>query len=94
MMSWWSLLFGPGKRQSAKLAKQRLQVIISQERASRLPRVPRAPDYLPALQRELQLVVAKYVKVQPRDVEVRFAQPRHAPDGLEVRIELPQPAHA
>jgi hypothetical protein len=25
-------------------------------------------------------------------VSVRFAHPRHAPDGLEVRIELP--AHA
>lgn len=78
-------------RRSAVLAKQRLQNVISQQRASR---PPRAPDYLPALQRELQLVVAKYIDVPPRDVTVRFAQPRHAPQGLEVRIELPRPAHA
>jgi cell division topological specificity factor len=83
--------FGSRSRHSAALAKQRLQIVISQQRQSR---PPRAPDYLPALQRELQLVVAKYIDVPPRDVTVRFAQPRHAPQGLEVRIELPQPVHA
>jgi hypothetical protein len=30
--------------------------------------------------------------VPPRDVSVRFGHPRHAPDSLEVRIELPQGA--
>jgi cell division topological specificity factor len=90
MMSWLSLLLRP-RRKSAKVAKQRLQVVLAQERQAR---APRRPDYLPALQRELQMVVAKYVKVAPRDVEVRFAYPRHSPDGLEVRIELPQAAHA
>jgi septum formation topological specificity factor MinE len=39
-------------------------------------------------------VVAKYVQVPPREVSVRFAHPRHAPEGLEVRIELPQPGMA
>jgi cell division topological specificity factor len=78
-------------RRSAALAKQRLLVVVAQQRQAR---PPRAPDYLPALQRELQLVVAKYIDVPPREVTVRFAQPRHAPQGLEVRIELPQPAHA
>lgn len=83
--------FGARSRSSAALAKQRLQIVISQQRHSR---PPRAPDYLPALQRELQLVVAKYIDVPPREVTVRFAQPRHAPQGLEVRIELPRPAPA
>ena len=91
-MAWWSFLFlGAGKRASARLAKERLQAVVLQQRATRPPRVP---DYLPALQRELQLVVAKYVAVQPREVSVRIGHPRHAPEGLEVRIELPQPAHA
>lgn len=91
-MAWWSfLLLGAGKRASARLAKERLQAVVLQQRATRPPRVP---DYLPALQRELQLVVAKYVAVQPRDVAVRFAQPRHAPQGLEVRIELPRATQA
>ena len=88
-MSWFSsLLFGP-KKKSARLAKQRLQIVLAHERSTR-----GLPDYLPTLQRELQLVVAKYVKVPPREVSVRIGHPRHAPDGLEVRIELPQPAHA
>jgi cell division topological specificity factor len=87
-MSWLSLLFGQ-KKKSAKLAKQRLQIVLAHERSAR-----GLPEYLPTLQRELQLVVAKYVNVQPREVSVRIGHPRHAPEGLEVRIELPQPAHA
>jgi cell division topological specificity factor len=88
-MSWLSsLLFGP-KKKSAKLAKQRLQIVLAHERSAR-----GLPEYLPTLQRELQLVVAKYVNVPPREVSVRFGHPRHAPEGLEVRIELPQRAHA
>lgn len=83
--------FGARSRSSAALAKRRLQIVISQQRQTR---PPRAPDYLPALQRELQLVVAKYIDVPPRDVTVRFAPPRHAQQGLEVRIELPLPSHA
>ncbi len=87
-MAWLSFLFGH-KKKSARLAKQRLQRVLAHERSAR-----GLPDYLPTLQRELQLVVAKYVKVPPREVSVRFGHPRHAPDGLEVRIELPQPAQA
>jgi cell division topological specificity factor len=91
MMSWLSMFFPRRAKKSAKLAKQRLQIVISQERSARNSRLP---DYLPALQRELQLVVAKYVHVAPREVAVRFGHPRNAPEGLEVRIELPQPASA
>lgn len=87
-MSWWSALFGR-KRSSASLAKQRLTSLIEHERKARSLAVP---DYLPRLQRELQMVVAKYVQVQPKEVSVRIGHPRHAPDSLEVRIELPQGA--
>jgi cell division topological specificity factor len=89
-MAWWQTLFGR-ENKSAQLAKQRLQAVISQERQARSSRLP---DYLPTLHRELQLVVAKYVQVPPREVSVRFAHPRHAPEGWEVRIELPRPAAA
>jgi cell division topological specificity factor len=88
-MSWWSFLLPRGQRASATLAKQRLQTVIAHERKARGLGLP---DYLPTLQRELQLVVAKYVQVAPREVSVRIGHPRHAPDGLEVRIELPKPA--
>jgi len=89
-MSWYSFLFGR-KKTSAQLAKQRLLIVLAQEHGSR--RGGR-PEYLPALQRELQLVVAKYTQVQPREVAVRIGHPRHAPEGLEVRIELPRPSPA
>ena len=89
MASFLSFLLGE-KKKTASVAKERLQIILAHERNGRNAA---EPDYLPALQRELQLVVAKYVKVAPREVEVRFAQPRNSPHGLEVRIELPpQPA--
>jgi cell division topological specificity factor len=89
-MPWWSALFGR-ENKSAQLAKQRLQSVIQAEREARHSRLP---DYLPTLHRELQLVVAKYVQVAPREVSIRFAHPRHAPEGWEVRIELPQPSTA
>jgi len=88
-MSWLSSLLFGRKKKSAKLAKQRLQIVLAHERRAR-----GLPDYLPTLQRELQLVVAKYVNVAPREVSVRIGHPRHAPEGLEVRIELPQTAPA
>ena len=83
-MSWLSSLFGR-RRKSAQQAKQRLMTVLAHERSAR-----GLPEYLPILQRELQLVVAKYVQVAPREVSVRIGHPRHAPQGLEVRIELPQ----
>jgi cell division topological specificity factor len=88
-MGWWSFLLPQRRRPSAALAKQRLQSVIGHERSARGLGLP---AYLPTLQRELQLVVAKYVQVAPREVSVRIGHPRHAPDGLEVRIELPKPA--
>ena len=87
-MSWLSSLFGR-KRRSAHHAKQRLLTVLTHERSAR-----GLPEYLPILQRELQLVVAKYVQVAPREVSVRIGHPRHAPEGLEVRIELPQNSRA
>ena len=88
-MSWLSSLFRRNKKKSANVAKQRLQIVLAHERSAR-----GLPDYLPVLQRELQLVVAKYVNLPPREVSVRIGHPRHAPEGLEVRIELPRPVHA
>src|SRR5690606_18154473 len=46
------------KKNTAETAKNRLQIIIAQERSSR-----GAPDYLPLLRRELLDVIKKYVNV-------------------------------
>jgi cell division topological specificity factor len=89
-MSWLSSLFARNNK-SANVAKQRLQIVLAAERSARNSRLP---EYLPALQRELQLVVAKYVQMSPGDVRVRIGHPRKTPEDLEVRIQLPHAAHA
>jgi cell division topological specificity factor len=88
-MSWLSFLFGRNKK-SAHLAKQRLQAVLDHERAARGP--ARRPDYLPALQREVTRVVAKYVKVASKDVHVQMQRRHDNKQVLEVKVRLPQAA--
>jgi len=88
-MSFLSFLLGQNKK-SASLAKERLQIILAHERSARSPN---RPDYLPALQRELLAVVAKYVKIQPKDIKVSFERQRNL-EVIEVKIELPEAARA
>jgi cell division topological specificity factor len=88
-MSLLSFLFGRNK-QSAHLAKQRLQAVLDHERAARGQ--PRKPDYLPALQRELAKVVSKYVKVPSGDVQVQLQRRHDNKQVLEVKERLPQVA--
>jgi cell division topological specificity factor len=63
---------------SANLAKERLRIIVAQERGAR-----NAPDYLPLLRRELLEVIRKYVNVDPEAVQVNVERE----DGHEV-LEL------
>ena len=46
------------KKTTAQTAKNRLQIIIAQERSSQ-----GAPDYLPLMRREILEVIRKYVSV-------------------------------
>ena len=79
-----SLLFGR-RKSSAQLAKQRLQAVIAAERATR---PLRRPDYLPALQRELLAVAAKYARIQPRDVRFSYERDRTQAEVLKIKIVL------
>jgi cell division topological specificity factor len=88
-MSIWSFLTGRNKK-SAAVAKQRLLKLVEQERAARGQ--PHRPDYLPALQRELAKVVAKYVKVPSGDVQVQMQRRHDNKHVLEVKVRLPQAA--
>ena len=49
------------------------------------------PDFLPILQRELLAVIAKYVPIDEKKVEVSFDARRRF-STLEVNIELPPPS--
>ena len=82
-MSFFSFLLGE-KKKTAGVAKERLQLILAHERSSRSPK----PDYLPALQKELIAVIAKYIQIDPNDIKVDLQRQDNL-DVLEVKIELP-----
>ena len=71
------------KKNTASVAKKRLQIIIAQERSSR-----GAPDYLPMLQRELLEVIRKYVSVDVDAVKVEMAKDGDH-DVLDISVSLP-----
>ena len=72
------------KSESASVAKERLQIILAHERNGRSSR----PDYLPALQRELLIVISKYVAIDLKDIKVNLDRQDNL-EVLEVKIELP-----
>ncbi|BAL97072.1 cell division topological specificity factor MinE [Rubrivivax gelatinosus] len=82
-MSFLSFFLGE-KKQTATVAKERLQIILAHERSGRGTRA----DYLPQMQQELMAVIAKYVKISPEDVKVSVERQDNF-EILEVKIELP-----
>ena len=83
-MSLLSFLMGE-KKKTAGVAKERLQIILAHERSGR---GGSRADYLPALQRELLAVLAKYVSISPDDIKVNLQRQDNL-EVLEVKIELP-----
>ena len=73
---------GPSKR--ASVAKDRLQILIAHERASR-----NKPIYLEAMQQELLDVVRKYVHVEQDAITVSVEQSDNQ-EILELNIVLPE----
>jgi len=72
------------RKQTASVAKDRLRIIVTHERATR-----GGPDYLPMLQRELLEVIRKYVSVDAEAVKVDLVG-----DGdnkvLDISVSLPE----
>ena len=82
-MSLIELLFGK-KQKTAEVARDRLQIIIAQERVK-----AQAPDYLPTLQKELLEVLSKYVHVSLDDSRIS-QETQDGVDVLELNITLPE----
>ena len=76
--------FLKAKKNTAETAKNRLQIIIAQERSSR-----GAPDYLPLLRRELLEVIKKYVNVDVDAVKVDLIKEGDH-DVLDISVALPE----
>ncbi|MBU2704661.1 cell division topological specificity factor MinE [Zooshikella marina] len=87
-MSFFEIFKNTKKDASASMAKERLQIIVAHERATR-----DGPDYLPALQRDILEVVRRYISINPEDVAVNF----DSLDDyaiLELNVTLPETAPA
>jgi cell division topological specificity factor len=69
---------------TASVAKERLRIIVAQERSTR-----GAPDYLPLLRRELLEVIHKYVNVDPEAVQINL-QNEDGHEVLELSVALPE----
>ena len=70
---------------SASVAKERLQIIISHERAQRS-----TPDYLPKLQEEILMVISKYVPIDRNQVMVNLDRQSDNSAILELNITMPE----
>ena len=76
--------FLKAKKNTASIAKDRLRIIIAQERSAF-----GGPDYLPLLRRELLEVIRKYVNVDPDAIDIHVT---HEGEGevLELSVALPE----
>jgi cell division topological specificity factor len=70
------------KKETASIARDRLRIIVAQERTTR-----GAPDYLPMLQRELLEVIKKYVNVDADAVNVKLIKEGEH-DVLDISVSL------
>lgn len=71
-------------KNTASIAKERLRIIVAQERTNR-----GGPDYLPLLKRELLDVIKKYVSVDLDAVKVDLVKEGEH-DVLDISVALPE----
>lgn len=82
-MSVIDYLFRNRQKNTASIAKERLQIIVSHERSTR-----NGPDYLPMLREEIMKVISKYVNVEQNHVKVELDRSGNC-SILELNITLP-----
>lgn len=70
---------------SAKLAKERLQIIVAHERSQR-----DTPDYLPQMQQDILAVIRKYVDIDIDQISVQLDQKGDNLSVLELNIMFPE----
>jgi cell division topological specificity factor len=75
------LLF-PERRNTAGIAKDRLKIVLAHERASR-----DAPEFLPALQKDLLEVVGRYVEIRDDTLRVNVGKSSDT-SLLEINVEI------
>lgn len=76
--------FKSSKKNTASIAKERLQIIVAHERGQR-----EQPDYLPKLQQEILDVIRKYVPIEEDQVQVQLDKNDDC-SVLELNVTLPE----
>ncbi len=72
------------KAQSAATARERLQIVVAHQRATR-----NQPDFLPQMQQEIINVIKKYVNIEQDQVSVQLDNSDDC-SVLELNVTLPQ----
>ncbi|MBB94852.1 MAG: cell division topological specificity factor MinE [Rhodobacteraceae bacterium] len=75
------------QKQSAQVAKDRLQILLAHERS----RGADTADFLPQLQNDVIAVIRKYVQVADNDVDIRMEKGSDI-SSIEINIEIPADA--
>ncbi|CAL4322582.1 Cell division topological specificity factor [Buchnera aphidicola (Eriosoma grossulariae)] len=73
------------KKQTANIAKQRLQIIIAEHRKNN-----QEPDYFPTLKNEILLILSKYVNVNPNMIQINLEYNKKNISILELNITIPE----
>jgi len=76
--------FKSNKKNTASIAKERLQIIVAHERGKR-----EQPDYLPQLQQDILEVIRKYFPVGQDQVQVQLDKNADC-SVLELNVTLPE----
>lgn len=76
------------QKNTASVAKERLRIIVAQERAQ-----SGSPDYLPLMRREILEVIRKYVNIDPDAIEIHV-QREGDQEVLELSVALPDKGDA
>jgi cell division topological specificity factor len=77
-------LKGRKQQESAQSAKDRLQILLTRERADL-----KAPDYFPQMREEIIEVIRKYIKFEGKDLELKVDQ-ENGMEVLELNLTIPQ----
>jgi len=83
------------KKNTANIAKERLQIIVAERRRDHSPRPGRPggggePHYLPQLRKDILEVICKYVQIDPEMVSVQLEQRDGDISILELNVTLPE----
>ena len=76
------------RRGSAPVARERLQVLLAYERATR-----DQPNLLAVLREEIMAVITKHVPVQQDNIQVRMDR-RDNTSTIEIEVEIPNSSRA